>query len=147
MENLEKEKRERERKEQMEKKREILETKEEREKNINRLSVPKNRYETGLAMLALQKDFKYDNIIKKMIKNEFKDNKIFKFPEEYAVRDEDEQNLIFRHQSKGIKKDENEEKIKEQIEEAYNNYNEKKDLGLLEKEKKNLKKKKNYLLL
>ena len=99
----------------MEKKRKILETKEEREKNINRLSVAKNRYETGMAMLDLQKKFKYDNIIKKMIKNEFKDNKPFKFPEEYAVRDEDEQNMIFRHQNKDIKKNENEEKIKEQI--------------------------------
>ena len=135
MENLEKEKREQELKEQNERKREILETKEEREKNIDRLSVPKNRYETGLAMLALQKDFKYDNIIKKMIKNEFKDNKIFKFPEEYAVRDEDEQNLLFKHQSKGVKKNENEERIKEQIEEAYDDYNVKRDANIGKRKK------------
>jgi len=95
-----------------------------------------------MAMLDLQKEFKYDNIIKKMIKNEFKDNKPFKFPEEYAVRDEDEQNMIFRHQNKDIKKNENEEKIKEQIEEAYNNYNEKKDLCIGKRKKRAEEKKK-----
>jgi len=69
----------------------IRETQEEREKKINELAKPKDKYRAGRVMEGLKKQFKYDNIIKKMIKNEFKDNKLFKFPEEYAIRDEEEQ--------------------------------------------------------
>ena len=129
IENLEKEKKEQEEREKIEKRRELLEKKEEREENINKLAVPKDRYKTGRVMYNLQNKFKYDNIIKKMIKNEFKDNKIFKFPEEYAVRDEDEQkDILFKHDlEKGVKKKENVEKIKQQIGDALDDYNYGKD--------------------
>lgn len=73
----------------------IRETEEEREKLINELAQPKDKYKTGRVMLELKKQFKYDNVIKKMIKNEFKDNKLFKFPEEYAIRDEEEEKDTF----------------------------------------------------
>lgn len=75
-------------------------------------------------MLELKDKFKYDNIIKKMIKNEFKDNKLFKYPEEYAVRDEDEQqDILFKHDLEKNKSNKNkDDKIKEQIEEAYDKY-------------------------
>ena len=138
MDKLENEKREKERKEIMEKKREMLEKKEEREKRINELAEPKDRYKTGRVMCELQKQFKYDNIIKKMIKNEFKDNKIFKFPEEYAVRDEDEQkDILFKHDlEKGAIVKNNDEKIKQQIEEAYDEYNYKKDKNRPKREKR-----------
>ena len=78
-------------------------------------------------MLGLKEQFKYDNIIKKMIKNEFKDNKPFKFPEEYAIRDEEEQKDTFfkLELNKEIKKDPKNDKIKEQIEEAYDKLDEK----------------------
>ena len=76
----------------------IRETEEEREKLINELAQPKDKYKTGRVMLELKKQFKYDNVIKKMIKNEFKDNKLFKFPEEYAIRDEEEEkDTFFKH--------------------------------------------------
>ena len=89
-------------------------------------------------MYEIYGKFKYDNIIKKMIKNEFKDNKIFKFPEEYAVRDEDEQNdILFKHDlEKGVKQGENEEKIKQQIEEAFDDYQYVKDKYRPQREKK-----------
>ena len=135
---IENDKREKQRKEIMDKKREILEKKEEREKRINELAEPKDRYKTGRVMRELQKQFKYDNIIKKMIKNEFKDNKIFKFPEEYAVRDEDEQkDILFKHDlEKGAIVKNKDEKIKQQIEEAYDEYNYKKDKNRPQREKK-----------
>ena len=138
LQELEEEEIERKRIEEIEKKRENLEKKEEREINLNKLSKPKNRYKTGFAMLDLQKEFKYDNIIKKMIKNEFKDNKVFKFPEEYAVRDEDEQkDILFKHDlEKGVRYKNNDEKIKQQIEEAYDNYNYKKDINRPKRERR-----------
>ena len=137
-EKLENEKREKEEKERMEKRREILEKKEEREKRINELAESKDRYKTGRVMVNLQKKFQYDNIIKKMIKNEFKDNKLFKFPEEYAVRDEDEQkDILFKHDlEKGEIAKTNEEKIKKQIQEAYDDYNYEKDKKKPYKEKR-----------
>ena len=46
-------------------------------------------------MVDLQKKFKYDNIIKKMVKNEFKDNKLFKFPDEYAVREKTSKKIYY----------------------------------------------------
>ena len=95
-------------------------------------------------MLELKDKFKYDNIIKKMIKNEFKDNKLFKYPEEYAVRDEDEQNdILFKHDlEKGAKDKNKDDKIKQQIEETYEDYNYQKDKNRPKREKK-LEEKKN----
>ena len=94
-------------------------------------------------MLGLKDQFKYDNIIKKMIKNEFKDNKLFKFPEEYAIRDEEEQkDTLFKlNLNKEIKKEPNNDKIKEQIEEAYDKYEEKKRNDEPIKQKKQMEKK------
>ena len=105
----------------------IRETQEEREKKINELAKPKDKYRAGRVMLGLKEQFKYDNIIKKMIKNEFKDNKPFKFPEEYAIRDEEEQKDTFfkLELNKEIKKNPKNEKIKEQIEETYDKLDEK----------------------
>jgi len=48
----------------------IRETKEEREELINKLAQPKDKYKAGRVMLELKDKFQYDNIIKKMIKNE-----------------------------------------------------------------------------
>ena len=124
MKEMEEEKREREEREKYEKQRDLLERKEEREEQINKLAIPKDKYKAGRTMLELKDKFKYDNIIKKMIKNEFKDNKLFKYPEEYAVRDEDEQeDILFKHDLDKNKSNKNkDEKIKEQIEEAYDKY-------------------------
>ena len=116
---FENDQKERERIERLEKHRELLEKEEEREKRIEELAIPKDRYVTGRAMLRLKDKFKYDNIIQKMIKNEFKDNKLFKYPDEYAIRDEDEQKLVLLKHQSSQKNKEAEEKIKEQIGKVY----------------------------
>ena len=61
-------------------------------KRCDNLCKPKDKWKTGRVMLGLRKKFNFDSILKKMIKNEFKENKKFKFPEEYAVYDSDEEN-------------------------------------------------------
>lgn len=43
------------------------------------LCKPKDKWKTGRVMLALRKKFNFDSILKKMIKNEFKENKKFKY--------------------------------------------------------------------
>jgi len=107
----------------------IRETKEEREELINKLAQPKDKYKTGRVMMELKNKFQYDNIIKKMIKNEFRDNKLFKFPEEYAVRDEEEQkDIFFKHDLDcSLQQKIPNEKIEKQIEDAYEQYNYQRD--------------------
>ena len=141
--NQEEEEKNRRIQEEIDYKNHIRETQEERERKINELAKPKDKYKTGRVMLGLKDQFKYDNIIKKMIKNEFKDNKLFKFPEEYAIRDEEEQkDTLFKlNLNKEIKKDPNNDKIKEQIEEAYDKYEEKKRNDEPIKQKKQMEKK------
>src|SRR5690606_8433201 len=87
------------------------------------LAQPKDKWKTGRVMLGLKKQFTYDNILKKMIKLEFKENRKFKYPEEYAVYDSDEERkILFRNgldkldlaKEKEMEK-ENVDKIKSQI--------------------------------
>ena len=54
------------------------EEKEILEKKMKELAKPKDKWKTGKVMLNIKKDCKYDNILNKMIKQEFQDNKIFK---------------------------------------------------------------------
>ena len=125
----EKEEKARREQEEIERRNRIRETQEEREQLINELAQPKDKYKTGRVMLQLKDQFKYDNIIKKMIRNEFRDNKIFKFPEEYAVRDEDEQkDIFFKHDlDTSIREKNPEKKIEKEIEKAYDRYNSEKE--------------------
>ena len=87
-------------------------------------------------MINLRNQFKYDNIIKKMIKTEFQDNKLFKFPEEYAVRDTDEERKILFKNSleKGVLNDNKIKKKTEKIKEQMTERNDK-DIENEEKEK------------
>ena len=135
---LEEEEKARKEQEYIDYKNRIRETKEEREELINKLAQPKDKYKTGRVMRDLKDQFKYDNIIKKMIKNEYKDNKLFKFPEEYAVRDAEEQkDILFKHHlDASIREKINTEKIEKQIEDAYEKYNYKRDLDRPKLEKK-----------
>ena len=58
-------------------------TKEEVEKlfkKYDELSKPKDKYKTGRVMLNLRNQFKYDNIIKKMIRWEFRDYREIEYP-------------------------------------------------------------------
>jgi hypothetical protein len=85
-------------------------------KRLNNLAKPKDRWRTGRVMLNLKKKFTYDNILRKMIKLEFRKNKRFKFPEEYAVYDSDEERkILFKNGlEKNIKK-ENFDRVREML--------------------------------
>jgi len=52
---------------------------------------PKDKWKVGKTLLELQKKFPFDDIVKRMVKEEFKANKLFRYPEEYEVYDEDEE--------------------------------------------------------
>jgi hypothetical protein len=94
--------------------------KEEADKIFEKLAKPKDKWKTGKVMLGLKKKFNYDNIISKMIKQEFINNKEFRYPEEYALYDNDqERKTLFKNSiEKMINKGENIEKIKEMIQKA-----------------------------
>jgi len=89
-------------------------------KKLNNLAKAKDKWKTGKTMLMLKNKFRYDNIIEKMIKQEFIENKEFRYPEQYALYDsEHERKVIFKNSiEKDIRKGENIEKIKEMIQKA-----------------------------
>jgi len=58
--------------------------------SIDELSNPKDRWKKGKQLLELQKKFPHDLTIQKLIKEEFKENRKFQYPEEYDVVDRDE---------------------------------------------------------
>lgn len=114
-----KEELEKKKQEEIKKEKQII-TKEKYEKlkaKFSQLAKPKDKWRTGRVLLSLKNQFQYDNIIHKMIKYEFKENRPFKFPEEYAILDHDEERkVIFRNQlEKSHRVKENEERIKEMI--------------------------------
>ena len=67
----------------IEKRKEIL-----RERKSEDLYKPKDKWKTGKTLLELQKQFPMDTIVTKMVKEEFKNNKVLRYPEEYEVYDE-----------------------------------------------------------
>lgn len=58
---------------------------------LERLAKPKDSLKRGKTMLYLQKMFPHDKILQKMILNEFKKNKLLKYPEEYDVYDSEDE--------------------------------------------------------
>jgi hypothetical protein len=85
-------------------------------KKFAQFAKPKDKWKTGRVMLNLRRQFKFDNIIKKMIKYEFQTNRVFKFPEEYALYDpENMRKTIFKNSLEKKIKKENEENVKELI--------------------------------
>ena len=86
---------------------------------FKKLAAPKDKWRTGKVMLRLRNKFSYDNILYKMIKNEFSTNRPFKLSDEYQIYDSDEERkTIFKlEREKKISK-ENEERILENISKA-----------------------------
>lgn len=89
-------------------------------KKLSSLAQAKDKWKTGKNMLQLRSKFKFDNIIEKMIRQEFIENKEFRYPEQYALYDaEHERKVIFKNSiEKDVRKAENIEKIKELIQQA-----------------------------
>jgi hypothetical protein len=54
------------------------------------LAKPKDKWKRGKQLMELKEKFPHDMVLEKMIKEEFKENKVFKYPEEYDLFDDDE---------------------------------------------------------
>lgn len=89
-------------------------------KKLDKLAQAKDKWKTGKNMINLRSKFTYDNIIEKMIRQEFIENKEFRYPEQYAIYDaEQERKVIFKNSiEKDVRRAENIEKIKEMIQKA-----------------------------
>lgn len=73
-------------------------------KSFKKLTEVPDRFKTGRQMLELKKKFKFDNILPKMIEQEFKDYRKFKFSSEYYKYDSDEEEKsLFRLSTMGLK--------------------------------------------
>lgn len=53
-------------------------------------------------MKSLQEKFPHDRVLERMIKEEFRENKVFRYPDEYDVYDEEEEEL---RKKKAVKTD------------------------------------------
>lgn len=96
---------------------------------IDELAKPKDHLKVGKALLFLRKKFPRDKILQKMLLEEFKKNKLSKYPEEYDIYDSDEEIGIRRRREKAETKNfltladlarplkEREEEIREPFEE------------------------------
>lgn len=58
---------------------------------LENLAKPKDNLKRGKTMIFLKKVFPHDKILQKMIINEFKKNKLLKYPEEYDVYDSEDE--------------------------------------------------------
>ena len=86
-------------------------------KRFDELSKPKDKYKTGRVMISLKNQFKYDNIIKKMIDQEFRDYRTIVYPEGWEVNDKDKEiKALFKHLKNNEKGILNDSKIKKQHE-------------------------------
>ena len=66
------------------------------QKTIERLGVlakPKDKWKRLRILMELKKQFTHDITLQKMIKEELKSNRVFKFPEEYDLYDDQEDKL------------------------------------------------------
>lgn len=67
-----------------------------REQRIEELAQPKDKWKRGKILLELKKKFPHDIVLERMIREEFKENRTFKYPEEYDLYD-DEQDKQCKH--------------------------------------------------
>ena len=80
------------------------------QKTIERLGVlakPKDKWKRLRILMELKKQFRHDITLQKMIKEELKSNRVFKFPEEYDLYDEQEDKLCKHQGEKSIKQYDN----------------------------------------
>ncbi len=68
---------------------------------LNKLARPKDRWKRGKILLQLKKKFPHDAVLERMIKEEFRENRVFKHPEEYDVFDDEEEVRIKDRDQKG----------------------------------------------
>ena len=59
--------------------------------SLEELAQPKDKWKRGKKLLDVQKKFPHDLVLQRMIKDEFKENRVFKYPEEYEIYDDEEE--------------------------------------------------------
>ncbi len=64
-----------------------------REDRIEELAKPRDKWGRGRILMQLKKKFPHDIVLERMIREEFKQNKVFKYPEEYDLYDDEEDRL------------------------------------------------------
>lgn len=72
------------------------------EDRLKDLAVPKDKWKRLRILLDLKKKFAHDITLEKMIKEELKQNRVFKYPEEYDLYDDHEDKLCKHMGEKGI---------------------------------------------
>lgn len=72
------------------------------EDRLKVLAKPKDKWKRLRILMDLKRKFKHDMVLEKMIKEELKSNKVFKFPEEYDLYDDAEDKLCKHMGEKGI---------------------------------------------
>lgn len=82
-----------------------MEQKKDFQTYLEDLAKPKDKWKVGKQLLELKKKFPHDMVLQKMIEEEFKANRVFKFPEEYDIYDEDEDTLCKHGGNKSMKKE------------------------------------------
>lgn len=60
-------------------------------KPLDELALPKDKWKRGKKLLELKNKFPHDLVLQRMIKDEFKENRVFKYPEEYEIYDDEEE--------------------------------------------------------
>jgi hypothetical protein len=58
------------------------------DERLGQLAKPKDKWKRLKILMDLKKKFSHDLTLEKMIKEELKSNKVFKFPEEYDLYDD-----------------------------------------------------------
>lgn len=56
-----------------------------RQERLTELAQPKDKWKVGKQLRQLQEKFPHDRVLQRMVKEEFKENQTFRYPEEYDV--------------------------------------------------------------
>ena len=81
-------------------------------KRLKELAKPKDKWKRLRILMDLKKKFRHDITLEKMIKEELKDNRVFKYPEEYDLYDDQEDKLC-KHMGERVKGKDKEKEDKE----------------------------------
>jgi hypothetical protein len=60
-------------------------------KTMDELTKPKDKWKRGKKLLELQSKFPHDLVLQRMVREEFKENRLFRYPEEYEIYDKEEE--------------------------------------------------------
>ena len=76
-----------------------------RQNRLEELAKPKDKWKVGKKLLEMQGDFPHDRVLQRMVREEFKENQVFRYPEEYDVykqSDENPKKLLPKREGKQV---------------------------------------------